>query len=143
MSFGVYRRGAVVFTFAGLRCEDFTQITVAPTEDDYTEEVSGNAFVTRSATENVRYQVSLELPASSNYNQVLAAIRNTDVNTDGGAGVAPMAIADPNGASRFAAEISWIRRPADMSFGAERGTVTWEFTAVSEAGGYIPGGNQL
>src|SRR5690606_9357785 len=96
-AFGLYRLGAVVFTFAGLRAEEgVVSVTVTPREDEFTEEVAPG-LVNRAETENEIYDVELVLKAACNFNQVLAGIRAADRSTDGGAGVAPMAIADPNG----------------------------------------------
>ena len=121
------------------RAENFVKITAA--EDAFGTESGCDGEVTRYATHNEVYEAEVTLKGSSSHNEQLAALHALDRMSAGGAGVGIFLLKDRNGATLFASDKCWIKKPADYETGKQRGDVTWPVTFVAKPLGIIPGGN--
>lgn len=140
-----YASEAVDVIFAGLpmsdgRADPFFQI--APNGPAYVIEGPGaDGQITRCATENNLYEITLTLKGSSSEHAKLSALHIADRISTGGAGIAPLLIKDRNGSTLIATDQCWIVSFSELGFGVTRPDVAWTLHAIIPPAGFILGGN--
>lgn len=147
MSFGLYNGKSVACTWGSLELNDMRAdefVRVAPQEAAFVVIKGSDGSMTRCATNNTHHTITVTLKRSSKVHALLSAAHAADQLTDGGAGVAPFMIKDPNGSTLQLAESAWITQAPEAGLGKEAGPdVSWVFDAQIMPGGNIIGGNQL
>ena len=146
-SFGLYRLTEVDVIFGAIAIKDNPAdgyVTIAYDADDFEEVIGADGSVTRYATENTMALVTITLKRSSSENAKLSAVRNADILTPGGAGVAPLTVKDKQGSSLFFAAQAWIRKMPDSGHSKDVGPdISWPIRAKVAKGAHIIGGNQI
>jgi hypothetical protein len=104
---------------------DGTFITVEWDEDAYALSVGADGEATRSKTNNRAATITLTLMQTSDVNDLLSTQYLLDINSPGGAGVAPFLLKDTQGRTLMAAEQCWIQRAANVEYGREATTREW------------------
>ncbi len=98
-------------------------VTVVRESDSFSDNVGLDGEVTRSANKDKRGTITLTLQQSSNDNDFLSALSQTDELS--GLGVVPVLIRDANGTSLYESAEAWIMKPADGSKSQESGERAW------------------
>lgn len=92
-----------------------------------------DGHVARYAKNNRMYMGELTLLQTSSVHAELQAILITDFEADGGAGVVPFLVEDPNGTALIASEFCWVYKAPDLEFGEEvKEASPWLFTFVAD-----------
>jgi len=91
-------------------------ITIVFDEDTFQKVVGTDGHTSRSKNSNRNARLTIKLMQTSKSNDVLSALHNLDVLTDGGAGVVPWMIKDNNGTMLFTTAKGWVVKPPDRSF---------------------------
>ncbi len=94
-------------------------------EDSFNLNVGSDGQGVRIKSSNKSGQFELTLQQSSDSNQVLSALAQTDELTS--AGTFPVTVEDLSGTSLYIAETAWIMKPADSAFGIEDNNRVWIF----------------
>lgn len=102
-------------------------ITITQTEEGFTYKQGTDGEGTRSATGARLCRVTITVGQTSAANAYFSALYQGDINTDGGAGIVPIAVTDLGGKSLFTAKETWIVKMPDGAYAKESGTVAWEF----------------
>lgn len=134
---------SVIFGFVEVkdgRADPF--FTISANGPAYTEEGPGaDGHITRNATNNDLYEITLGLKGSSEEHAKLSAIHIADRLAKNGAGVAPLMCKDGGGSTLIATDRAWIVGMPEQSFGVNKPDVSWTLMAIIGPGGFILGGN--
>lgn len=140
----IYESKVVSVVFAGIdiadgRADPFFQI--APQGPAYVVEGPGaDGHVTRCATNNNLYTLTLSLKGTSAEHAKLSAIFQADRISSNGSGVAPLLCKDAKGSTLIATDRCWIATFNELAFGITRPDVAWELHAVIEPASFVLGG---
>jgi len=125
---GVYNPAEVAVIFAGAPLSGFadgTFVTVERNEDSYTLQVGTDGEQCRSKSNNKSGRITVTLMQSSQSNAILSAFHALDELSPNGDAIAPSLVKDNQGTSLYAAEKSWIVKPASAEHGRESGSREW------------------
>lgn len=103
-----------------------TFIKLKQVTDAFTSVVSLDGQVTRSKTNDNRYEVGVVLMSSSESNGFLSALHIADKLANNGAGVGAFLIEDLNGTTLYAAPECWISKMPDQEIGQEAQEIEWQ-----------------
>lgn len=146
-SFGLFRGNDVNILLGTLSLKDMradTFVRIRYDEAMFGTIKGSDGSITRYATGNTLAFIDFICKRSSNENQKLSILLNSDIVVGGGAGVSSFALTDPNGATNFASGKTWVQGFPDSEFGKEvGGDVTWVLASQVLPGTHIIGGNQL
>ncbi len=104
---------------------DGTFLSIDFNEDAYSLQVGTDGEGTRSKTNNKSATITFTLMQSSDTNDLLSALHQTDISTSGGDGIVPFLVKDLQGTSLYVAETAWIRKAPTSEFGREAGPREW------------------
>ncbi len=96
-----------------------------PLSDAFVDVVSLDGQVTRSKTNDKRYDVTVTLMSSSPSNALLSALHTADQLAGNGAGVGPFLLKDRQGSTIYAAPECWITKMPSQDFGQKAVPVEW------------------
>ncbi|MCP4570696.1 MAG: DUF3277 family protein [FCB group bacterium] len=99
---------------------------VEQNEDAFALQIGTDGEACRSKSNNRSGTITITLMASSPTNDLLSAMYNVDINSNGD-GINPMGVVDLSGTSLFAAEKAWIKKPPSTTFSRESGSREWVF----------------
>lgn len=129
MAVKVYSQDEVSVNIAGNPIDggrgDDEFISITQNEDDFTAKSGVDGEVTRSRNKNRITRIVLTLQATSASNDILSAIHNLDLKTDGGSGIFPIQVRDRAGTQVFIAPEAWIVKAPDLKFAKESGQTPW------------------
>jgi hypothetical protein len=91
-------------------------LNIAQESDAFSDVVGTDGEVTRSKTKDHRATVTLKLMQTSDSNDLLSALYNTDRGASNGAGVGAFLVRDRNGRSLYTGDACWISKAPDLSF---------------------------
>lgn len=101
-------------------------------ESNAFDDVAGtDGEVTRSKSNDDRATITFLLMQSSDANDLLSALYNTDKNTPGGAGVGAFLVRDGSGRALFTAEKAWIQKSPDVSLDRTATAREWTIRCAS------------
>lgn len=123
-----YNPSLVTMTWAGQIIGGFAEgtfIEVERNEDAFSLVVGAGGEAARVMNRNRSGRVTLTLLASSQSNDVLSAIQNTDELS--ATGVAPLFLKELNGTTACHSENAWLMRPANVERAKEMSEVQWVF----------------
>ncbi len=100
-------------------------LTIAQETDAFTDVVGTDGEVTRSKTKDYRATIGLKLMQSSDSNDLLSALYNTDRLASNGAGVGAFLVRDRNGRALYTGDACWIQKAPDVSFDREATDREW------------------
>lgn len=129
MSYKNFDPNLFIVTFSAIPMSGFTEDTMIEVEEDgpaFTYKKGLDGDFTRSKVLNQTCAVTLHLMSSSRSNAALSLIHAQDKAQDGGAGVAPIAILDKNGASVFMHDKAFIEGMPKISRGKEADDNAWK-----------------
>lgn len=118
MSTKHYDADQVTVAIAGIPISGYADgefLTLTMESDAFTDVVGTDGDVTRSKTNDRRATCTVKLMQSSDSNDLLSALYNTDQKAPNGAGVGAFLIKDRQGRSLFAATACWIMKAPDIS----------------------------
>lgn len=139
-----YQSRIVEVVFGGFDLSDgrgdpFFQI--APQGPKFVLEGPGaDGHVTRCATNNNTYTITLTYKGTSNAHARLSALHTADLESDNGAGIAPLLLKDRGGSTLIATDQCWIVTFNELAFGITRPDVAWELHAVISPSSFVLGG---
>lgn len=117
--FKVYDSDQVSASLAGINLNEGTAdgewLRVERDSPAFEDVVGTSGEVTRSKTNDDRATVTLRLMQSSDVNDLLSVLYNSDKATPGGVGVGPLLIRDRQGTTLLNAEKAWISKAPDVS----------------------------
>lgn len=137
-----YDPKSVVASLGGVPIVGFandTFISIEKQEPGFTLVTGADGQVMRTKSRNNQYVVTITLLQSSPSNAYLSAVYLSDQLGTNGAGLAALAIADLQGASKFLEPFATIEMPATQEFGSEGGSREWRFLCPDPTN--IVGGN--
>lgn len=103
---------------AGIPIKGFADgefLTLEMEADAFSDVVGSDGEVTRSKTNDNRATATIKLMQSSDSNDLLSALYNTDLKAPNGAGVGAFLVRDRSGRSLYAATACWIMKAPDIS----------------------------
>jgi hypothetical protein len=142
MALKTYNADEVLISFgpillnAGFADGEFCRIE--NNEEAFAVVVGTDGDTTRSKTNNRTARITVLLMQSSDANDLLSAVHETDKNAPGGPGILPLMIKDNSGRALYMAETAWIVKQPDAAFGREAGPREWIFETnalVTHTGG--------
>lgn len=127
--FRVYSSSNVKINIAGIPVvsgfADGEFVRIERDTEAFTDVVGTDGEVTRNATKDNRATVTLFLMQSSEANQVLSQLHNSDKNAEGGAGVGRFLVEDLNGGNRHESAQCWIQNDPAISYDREATSREW------------------
>ncbi len=102
-----------------------TFLMVEKNVDIFSLQVGADGEACRTRSRNNSARMTVTLMQSSPVNDLLSALHEVDRAAPSGSGCLPFLVKDLVGRSLFAAELSWIVKPAPAEFGVEAGTREW------------------
>jgi hypothetical protein len=100
-------------------------VKLSQVSNAFEDKVSLDGDVTRSKTNDNRYDVTVVLMSSSASNALLSALHTADKLAGNGAGVGPFLLKDRQGNTLYAAPSCWIQKMPDQEFGQTAVPVEW------------------
>lgn len=116
-------------------------LTIDAEGDAFEDEAGADGGVTRFATHETRYTVTIKLMGASKDNAKLAALHALDTNSTNGAGIGAFLVKDNNGSSLYASDKCWIAKAPAAGFGKSKGPSEWKFRVVAKPSAMLNGGN--
>lgn len=140
----IYNSNIVDVIFAAFPLKDGRAdpfFRIAPQAPRFQIEGPGaDGLVTRCATNNHVYTITLSFKGSSSEIAKLSALYVADGSAEGGAGVAPLMCKDRNGSTLIATDRAWIATFDEVGFGINRQDVSFELHAIIPPAGLLLGG---
>ncbi len=115
-----------ILTFAGSPITGFakgTFIKVSRTSDAFTKETGADGLTTRVKSNDRSGTVEFTLSQASLANQIFSKCARLDEQT--GAMIVPFTMTDMSGTSESFSANAWVRKIADVEYGAEHKERTW------------------
>lgn len=143
MTLRIYDPNRVAISLAGIPMSGFADgnfLEVSYISDQFTDVVGTDSEVSRSKTGDGRATITIRLMQTSPTNDLLSALVNSDLSTDGGAGVGAFLVTDKSGNTVLRAENAWIKKIPDVAFGRESQERAWTIMTdklISFVGGNI------
>ncbi len=131
-----YDPDLVTTIFAAIPLTGFaedTMVTIEEEDDAFTEVGGVDGDVSRSKVLGRRATITFHLMSTSRANAALSALHEQDLQSAGGAGVAPMMVKDGNGISVFATDKAWIAKRPTVTYGKQATSREWKIRAVNYA----------
>ncbi len=131
MSLKIYNAQEVLVSLAGIPLEksggyaDGAFLRIENDSDDTTDQAGTDGEVVVSLTNDRRAVATLILMASSDGNDILAALRNRMIASKLRAGVGAFQVKDMSGRTVISAPQAWIQKPPSAEFAREAGTREW------------------
>lgn len=119
MAVKVYDADQVVVSIAGIPLSGYADgefLTISFESNLFDDVVGTDGEVTRSKTNDRRATATVRLMSSSDSNDLLSALYNTDDRAPNGAGIGAFLVEDNQGRSVFSASEAWIQKAPDISF---------------------------
>lgn len=116
---------------------DGTFVQIEETSDGVTSVAGADGEVARSMGTDPRKKLTITLLQTSDTNDVLSALYNTDKIRKNG--TFPVTVKDLRGRTMFAASTAWITKSANVSLGKEVESREW--TLETSGGTFVVGGN--
>lgn len=107
----------------GLAEDEF--IRCEPESDTFSDKVGVDGEVTRTKSNDTRWNVTFRAMHTSNVNDILSALATVDRSTEGGGGTLSLFIRDRGGRALFVAEEAWIKRDPNLVRAREAGENEW------------------
>ena len=120
------------------RAEEFLRITEP---DAFEAETGLGGTVIRYPTGNALARAEIGLKGVSPSNAELSALYALDANATNGAGIGQFMVKDNNGATLFVSPTAWIAGRDTVTFGRQRGDITWKIDFHWNPAAAIVGGN--
>jgi hypothetical protein len=114
-----YDADQITIAIAGIPVTGYADgefFTLEMETDSFTDTVGTDGEVTRSKTNDRRATAHLKLMQSSDSNDLLSALYNTDLNAPNGAGVGAFLVRDRQGRALYTAAACWIQKPPPVAF---------------------------
>ena len=125
----VYDPDQITVVFAGILMRGFTDgefVRIGNRTEDFTLKIGTDGIGTRSKTNDRSGVCSIFLEQTSEVNALLSALRNSDLNTPGGAGVGALLVRDRlSGTTLYRSAASFIEKNPDSSFDRESSSREW------------------
>jgi hypothetical protein len=119
MSTKYYDADQVTVSIAGIPLSGYAEgefLRIEQETDDFDDVAGTDGEVTRSKTNDARANVTVLLMQSSDSNDLLSALSNTDRRAPNGAGVGAFLVRDRNGRALYTAPACWVKRPPNATF---------------------------
>lgn len=120
--------------FAGVLLTGFAEgtfVTIATEGPGFSDVVGVDGEVTRNRLYDRRATVTVSLMQTSESNDELQAIYDSDRDGINGEGVGGLRIVDREGTTIFEAEDAWIQNDPDAELGAEASSRDWEIRCAN------------
>lgn len=130
MTLRSYNSNNISISFAGIDFSEFADgnfLEIAYDSDQFTSVVGTDGTVSRSKTNDKRATITIRLMQTSPTNDVLSALANVDLLTDGGSGVGAFLVTDSQGTTLLSSANCWISKFADINYGREAQERAWTF----------------
>ncbi len=114
-----YDPDQVTIAIAGIPIHGFADgsfCTITQEADAFSDVVGTDGEVTRSRTNDRRATCTVKLMQSSDSNDLLSALYNSDILGQNGAGVGAFLVRDRNGRALFTADACWVMKAPDVDF---------------------------
>lgn len=114
-----YDADQITVVIAGIPISGYADgefLTIEQEADAFSDVVGTDGEVTRSKTKDYRATATLKLMQSSDSNDLLSTLYNTDRQASNGAGVGAFLVRDRNGRALYTSEACWIQKAPDVSF---------------------------
>lgn len=121
----------VILTIDQFQVEGWNRITVKKNAPSFTLIQGIRGQNTRRRNRDTSFTITVEVIQSSITNAVFSEVVRQDIAY--GNGRLEVKLADTNGTTRFHSLTGFIKDYADMAYGAEMGTRTWEIICSSAA----------
>lgn len=129
----------LVINYGGVQISGYADgdfLSIVPAGEANAKVIGADGEIGRSKTNDLTYEVTVTLLATSTSNTVLSALFAANQ-------ALPLIIAHINGQTLFSAAQAWIRQMADGTFGKEIGERAWVFDTGQVSGiNYILGGGE-
>jgi len=128
MSTKYYDADQVTVSIAGIPLKGYAEdefLSITPEADSFDDVVGVDGEVTRNKNRDERATCTVTLMQSSESNDLLSALYNTDRNASNGAGVGAFLVRDRNGRALYTATACWIKRAPDVKFGRQAKDRAW------------------
>ncbi len=142
MATKVYDPDRVAASFAGIPIRGYADgemIKVETPEDAFTTKTGSDGETTRSKSNKNVKRVTVSLMQTSDVNDLLSFIHQTDLEASNGAGVGAFFLKDLSGRALLTAPEAWIVKAPDMTFDREATARVWVFDCVESK--QVTGGN--
>jgi len=119
MTTKVYDADQVTVSVAGIPLTGYADgefLTIQFETDAFDDVVGADGEVTRSKTMDYRATATIKLMQTSDSNDLLSALYNTDRAAPNGAGIGAFMVRDKQGRSVYSASECWVKKPPDVSF---------------------------
>jgi hypothetical protein len=129
-----YDADQVSLIVAGIPISGFADgefLTLEMASDMFSDVVGTDGEVTRSKSNDRRATCTIKLMQSSDSNDLLSALANTDSAAPNGAGVGAFMLKDRNGRMLHAAAACWVQREPDMSLDRAATSREWVIRIAS------------
>lgn len=129
----VYDADQVSVSLAGIPLSGYADgefLRIEESADAFTSVVGTDGQATRSKTNNRLVTITLLLMQSSDSNDLLSALHQSDLSSPGGAGVGAFLARDRNGNAVYRCGQCWVKKAPNVSFGREAGPREWTLEGV-------------
>ena len=126
-----YDPGRITVSFNGIQIQGFgpdTFVKCSRNEDTFSEQVGANGDVVRVRNRNRMGKVVITLQDTSPSNDQLSQLAANDEKN--GSGLGALLVKDLNGNTLVQAANAWIKKPADVEYGAKAGINEWTIAAA-------------
>lgn len=134
MTIKVFDGDQVTVSVAGIPLKGYADgefLTIQFESDLYSDVVGTDGEVTRSKTRDQRATATVKLMQSSDSNDLLSALYNTDLKAPNGAGIGAFLVRDKQGRSLYSASECWIKKHPDVSFDRTAQSREWVIRIAS------------
>lgn len=142
MAMKVYDGDQVTVSIAGIPLSGYADgefLTISFESNLFDDVVGTDGEVTRSKTNDRRATATVKLMQTSDSNDLLSALYNTDDRAPNGAGIGAFLVEDNQGRSIYSASECWIQKAPDVSF--DRTATEREWTIRIARLEFFQGGN--
>jgi hypothetical protein len=129
-----YDADQITVSVAGIPLGGYAEgefLRIEQESDDFEDVVGTDGEVTRSKTNDTRANVTILLMQSSDSNDLLSALSNTDRRAPNGAGVGAFLVRDRNGRALYTGAASWVKRPPNATFDRTATAREWQIRVAN------------
>src|SRR5688572_26585332 len=117
MAVKTYDADQITLSIAGIPLGGYADdefCTIEMETDAFTDVVGSDGEVSRSKTKDRRATIMVKLMQTSDSNDLLSALMNTDLNAPNGAGVGALLIRDRGGRAIYTSDACWVSKEPDV-----------------------------
>lgn len=128
MTTRIYDSKKVAVSLAGLPLGGYADgnfLEITFDSDQFVDVIGTDGEVSRSKANDLRATATIRFMQTSPSNDLLSALLQSDLNSDGGAGIGAFMVTDVQGTTLLLGENAWVVKWPDQNFGREAQERAW------------------